>query len=133
MIADVVLCGRPGGSWDECWPWPHARTTAGYGTATVARKTVYTHRLSYELHVGPVPHGLSLDHLCRNRACWNPRHLEPVTHAENMRRAGEAKTHCPKGHPYAENRRMKGGKLRRDCATCHRERERERGRRRVPK
>lgn len=68
------------------------------------------HRVAYEIHVGPIPDGLEIDHLCRVRCCVNPDHLEPVTHRENMRRSPswnsvgrrqKAKTHCPKGHPYS--------------------------------
>lgn len=74
----------------ECWVWTGA-TRGGYGRVKLSTlgQTVSTHRLSYEHHVGPIPDGKVLDHLCRNRACMNPAHLEPVTHQENIRR-GEA-------------------------------------------
>lgn len=83
------------------------------------------HRAVYWILRGPIPDGMTLDHLCRNRACINPDHLEPVTAAENSRR-GEApsainsrKTHCPKGHPYAsDNLRIWVGK--RHCLACMR-------------
>lgn len=73
----------PGG----CWIWTGALTGAGYGQFGGGGKKSYTHRWAYQAHVGPIPDGLELDHLCRVRACCNPDHLEPVTHEENTRRA----------------------------------------------
>jgi hypothetical protein len=73
-------------------------------------RAVRAHRYAYEQLVGPIPEGLVLDHLCRNRLCINPLHLEPVTIGENIRRgafdrAGKitgSKTHCANGHPFDE-------------------------------
>ena len=73
---------------DECWPWLGGIDGRGYGCAAAGNgRAVKAHRLAYQLLVGPIPEGLELDHLCRNRVCCNPVHLEPVTHRENLRRA----------------------------------------------
>lgn len=82
---------------DGCWEWLGYRTYAGYGTY----EGTTAHRWTYESAVGrPIPQGLELDHLCLNRGCVRPDHLEPVTHDENLRRATEARTGCVNGHPY---------------------------------
>jgi hypothetical protein len=71
---------------EGCFQWT-AGTTNGYGRLQLTpHDTPYTHRLAYELIVGPIPDGLDLDHLCRNRRCWRPDHLEAVEHRENLMR-----------------------------------------------
>lgn len=75
----------------ECWPWLSAATDEGYGMFGLGGKTTGAHRISYELAVAPIPEGLEIDHLCRNPTCVNPKHLEPVTHLENLRRAVTAR------------------------------------------
>lgn len=73
----------------SCWIWTGARNRGGYGVVGVGRRsegTKLAHRLSYEIHVGLIPDGLHLDHLCVTPACVNPEHLEPVTQQENNRR-----------------------------------------------
>lgn len=110
-----------------CWEWLAARTRAGYGVFTVDGACVRVHRYAYELYNGPVPDGMVVDHLCRNRACVNPAHLEAVRNVTNVLRGtgpsaqNVMKTHCPKGHPYDdENTCYSNG--RRHCRTCKRER-----------
>lgn len=117
---------RSGGE-DACWPWLGADNGQGYGRFAVRRgKLIYAHRFAYELLVGPIPDGLHLDHLCRNPRCVNPRHVEPVTNAENRRRGRLGQiTHCPRGHPYDDaNTYSHPGQHDRVCRACHRERER---------
>jgi hypothetical protein len=96
-----------------CIEWIGGLNGAGYGQFYVGRKSRddtgkgYAHRWSYEYHVGPIPNGHHLDHLCRNTACVNTEHLEPVTPRENLLRGDgpsaihAKKSHCPEGHPYA--------------------------------
>ena len=110
-----------------CWIWQAAIKSDGYGVFWVNGRTVRAHRFAYEMFVGPIPDGLQTDHLCRNRNCVNPAHLEPVTNQENFRR-GEGgkhkrdKTHCPQGHPYAgENLYVKPNGYR-ECRICQRTR-----------
>lgn len=76
---------------DECWQWTAYVDPAGYGRFGVERKADYAHRVSFELLVGPIPDGLVIDHLCRNRACVNPDHLEPVTELQNIQRGYTAR------------------------------------------
>lgn len=114
---------------DACWNWigAQAGSLRPYGHFTMAgRVGIYAHRWSYEYHVGPIPEGLEIDHLCANRLCVNPWHLEPVTGAVNRRRYAETFTHCPQGHEYTpENTSVgTGPKAGKQCRTCKREAER---------
>jgi hypothetical protein len=111
---------------DTCWLWTGSSLFRGYGQLRVKGKLVLAHRFAYELTIGPIPLGLTLDHLCRTPACVHPQHLEPVTHAENVLRgvgpaaANARKTHCPQGHPYdLLNTYMRPSKTWRECRACH--------------
>jgi len=97
-----------------------------YSTVRVGGKTYKTHRLMYEQFVGDIPEGLFIDHLCKNRRCINPEHMEPVTNRENVLRGKiGARTCCPKGHPYSEeNTGFRGAARHRYCKTCTREQNR---------
>lgn len=117
---------RPGDS--GCWDWIAATSDRGYGHILWDGKVVLAHRLVLLVGDG-IPPGLVVDHLCRNRACVNPDHLEPVTTRTNLLRGdtitarNAAVTHCPWGHEYDEANTYygKGG---RRCRACHRERAR---------
>lgn len=122
---------------DGCWTWSGAHfTMTGYAIFNkkmddgVWRPTV-AHRVAYEIAVGPIPDGLVIDHLCRNRGCVNPQHMEPVSRGENVLR-GESQsarqarqTHCIHGHEFTpENTyRRPGAPNKRDCRVCMRRRE----------
>jgi hypothetical protein len=121
-----------------CWISDRAANAKGYTKSRYPhdRASWYTHRLAYVLLVGPIPKGLQLDHLCRQPACCNPDHLEPVTARENLVR-GEtvtarevATTHCPRGHEYTNENtyRRPDNPNKRDCKECRRQRNREWGR-----
>lgn len=77
---------RSGGP-NACWPWLKATDDDGYGAFSIGPQSVIAHRFAYEDLVGPIPDGLTIDHLCRFTGCQNPVHMEPVTFAENARRA----------------------------------------------
>lgn len=112
---------------DGCWIWLGAyNSVSGYGYYG----RTPAHRVIYSMAVGPIPPGLDIDHLCRNRTCCNPGHLEPVTHRENCLRGtspsavNAAKTHCVNGHEYNDVNTYRRTNGQRDCRRCKANRER---------
>lgn len=112
-----------------CWEWTGGRSCWGYGITNFKRKQVRVHRAAYLIWRGEIPAGLHLDHLCRNRSCFNPAHLEPVTPRENtMRGTGvtarrASRSSCDRGHEYPSDvrRDKRGGRV---CNVCRAENER---------
>lgn len=116
----------------DCWLWTASLHRGGYGQVGPSwGLTRYAHRWLWLTLVGPLPDGLELDHLCKVRRCVNPDHLEPVTHAENLRRARAAitasrrmapkRTHCTEGHALTPDNTLhypeRGNE--RICRICH--------------
>jgi hypothetical protein len=106
-----------------CYVYMGALRGGGYGAISVDDRLRPAHVVAYEILVGPVPDGLELDHKCRVPSCWNPNHLEPVTHTENVRR-GVGGEHCPAGHLYDEANTHINSQGSRVCRACRRERHR---------
>jgi len=109
-----------------CWNWTKHLDKDGYGILKVNGRDTKAHRFSYEHYVGPISEGLVIDHLCRNRKCVNPNHLEPVTPRTNVLRGktitakNKAKTHCIRGHEFSgANLSFRAGG-RRKCLACQR-------------
>lgn len=115
---------------EGCWLWCASLTQKGYGQFSFGKKSDGTyrmlkaHRFAYEDTVGPIPEGMAIDHLCRNRACCNPVHLEVVTNAENNKRAGAAKESCARGHRFTPENIIGGRNGTRECRACRLERKR---------
>jgi hypothetical protein len=106
-----------------CWNWQNAKSV-GYGRLKFRRRLDLSHRVSYLLFVGDLTPGMVIDHLCSNRACCNPAHLEQVTFAENARRALALES-CHRGHSMADAYvQPKGGRACRECRRIRAEQRR---------
>lgn len=132
FFAKVNKKGPRFGPWKlHCWLWTTQLNDGGYGVISVNRKPQRAHRVAWQWYRGTIPQGLELDHLCRNRACVNPAHMELVTRQENLRRGigigglvsrqQKAATHCKRGHRFdvANSYYSPSGGGRR-CLTCKR-------------
>lgn len=109
---------------DGCWIWTRSiNKVTGYGYFSIKGKIKSAHRTSYELFIGEIPENYVIDHLCNNKLCVNPNHLECVTQNENLKRAigwgsnyNSKKKLCSKGHEYTKVE--ENGRIRRICKTC---------------
>lgn len=114
-----------------CWIWLGGVCEDGYGKCGARAGQSLAHRAFYAIIKGPIPAGMEIDHLCKNRLCVNPTHLEAVTHRENIRRGdyrsnhrNGRKTHCLRGHEFTPENiytyTPRGMKTRRKCRACNR-------------
>lgn len=113
----------------SCWSWKAYVNRGGYGVFTINRHKILAHRVAFELVRGHISEGLVIDHLCRNRACVNPSHMEPVTQKTNVLRGGgiaaqfAKRTSCVNGHRWSKDNLYKttGKRTGRTCGACGRE------------
>lgn len=107
-----------------CWLWQGDSVKGGYGRTFVDGRKWLAHRAAFTAYKGPIPEGLTLDHLCKRQACCNPEHTEPVTMKENTMRGNSfsrinaEKTHCSRGHELAGDNLYRYNDGRRDCRQC---------------
>ena len=102
----------------DCWEWQSTLDKEGYGKFGVNYKMVATHRYSYEMFKGEIGKGMVIDHLCHNRKCCNPLHLEMVTvSVNNYRRL--PRTHCKRGHEFTEETTWSAKNGKKQCKICN--------------
>lgn len=115
-----------------CWNWTGCMDRYGYGKFSVDGRPVGAHRAAFNIYVGDIGSGMTLDHLCRNTRCVNPDHLEPVTIGENVLRGTgfaatkKRQTHCVRGHEFTSANTFLTAGGQRQCRECGRARGRER-------
>lgn len=116
------------GTDEECWLWQGADNGTGYGQISKNYKKIYVHRLSYEIHVGPIPENMTVHHLCMNTKCVNPKHLSLASRGDNtlmgyaINVAASKKrsiTHCPSGHEYNVKNTYFDKRGGRHCRPCN--------------
>ena len=114
-----------------CWEWTGSKNNGGYGLFGLNYKMRSAHRVSYEIKWGKIPDGLVINHMCRNRGCVNPDHLEVVTQKVNVQKGlagfktglkNRAKTHCPQNHEYTPDNLTKQNNNKRNCKACNNDR-----------
>ncbi len=116
---------------EDCWEWLGYKTPDGYGQLTVNKTNAMAHRIALFVAGIAIPAGEHVDHLCRNRSCVNPDHLEPVTRRENILRGigitakNHKKTECLRGHPLSGANLYVRPEGQRQCVECQRRRGRE--------
>jgi hypothetical protein len=111
-----------------CWLWMRSVKNSGYGQYRIGSRVFLAHRLLYEALIGPIPNGLTIDHLCRTKSCVNPAHMDPVTMGVNALRGDSPpsrnahKTHCLRGHEFTPDNTAKWRTKRngRRCRECNR-------------
>lgn len=126
LIENIIKYVEPDTIGDGCWIWSRGKSRKGYGELTRRsngkNKKMQAHRLSYEAFIGVVPADMTIDHLCLNKLCVNPFHLEIVTREENTRRAWDVRNgstdRCGNGHLWKDNLVYYGNSKYRSCRTC---------------
>lgn len=109
-----------------CWEWTHTKLPHGYGRVRINGPQYYTHRLAVEVWKGPIPVGFEVDHLCRNRSCCNPDHLEAVPQRTNILRSTNfaaekfAQSSCINGHEFDAINTYIAPNGTRKCRECRR-------------
>lgn len=110
---------------ETCWEWQGYRTRLGYGQIKVAGRVVYAHRFALEASGEVLDDALVVDHLCRNRACVRPSHLEQVSQRVNVLRGESPMAHqarqaeCKRGHAFTDDNTITDRVGKRRCRTCH--------------